>query len=191
MTVFHAIYQRNTGDLTPDFVHRTPLANWLTRYGLTLGDWHRLAGLADRVAPTARRVYPGSSDDLLMTTGVNGPGSALPIKLGRNGSRIELTVRSPGGTLDGLPLLVFVDTFPTGSAPGSYGPLPQVQFDPSRARTLVRVPALPADGVSFAWPIPATPSGTSVLFQAVVFGPGPWSGASAPTTTDGQEVRVR
>ncbi len=171
MAIFTAAYQERVCDLQPDFGGSSNLVLHLTSLGLDAEDWREMAGLADRVADPSLRAQPGSSEDLLLQSGVHAPVDASPEKPISLGSWISLETSSPNGVYASAPLLVFLDAFVQGGAPGPDATYPELRFDLSRALIYTSVSSVGGSGKTVPVIIPFQLSGYSLLFQSVAFAP--------------------
>ncbi len=78
--------------------------------------------------------YPGSGEDILLETGVNGVPDSTPVKTAMPGDSIQVAVSSPGGALSNTPPVLIGQLYPTGTAgPASPMGFPEVHVDPAQA----------------------------------------------------------
>jgi len=78
--------------------------------------------------------FPGSGEDLLLETGVNGAPDSTPLKTAMPGDTIQVAISSPGGALSNTPPLLVGQVYPTGTpGPGSPTGFPEVYIDPALA----------------------------------------------------------
>ncbi len=124
--------------------------------------------------------YPGTSEDLVLTTGV-GPGGTSGgngnyIKQAFAGDLIECNVASPNGTYALAPYIMFAQGFVTGNPPQPLV-LPSLYLDLSKPIILLvtgsGLPPLGAaligpNGSSTFYAVPAGLTGNSVIVQALV-----------------------
>ncbi|QDU65922.1 alkaline phosphatase PhoX [Engelhardtia mirabilis] len=139
------------------------------------------------------RPYPGSDDDLVLRTGVNGPAVALPgefVKAAGAGDTVALEVESPGGTHLGEPYIVFGQgalaggLIPSPFIAGSWLNLlwPAVILDGTT--NFVAPVNLPGGGSSASLVVPSGLAGFSIAIQAVTIG------AGGLTLTEAHELTV-
>ncbi len=117
----------------------TPIGNWLPKVGAPLPatasaqSSDHFAVFADLTVPSATvntALYPGSGEDFVMSTGVNGLPTSGPgneIKTASAGDFFYVHYASPGGTFDGEPPVIIVEPFPFPGIP-PFGPLPGMWF---------------------------------------------------------------
>ncbi len=152
------------------------------------------------VLPAAPVVdYPGTNEDLVLATGVNGPASSGPandIKQVSANDTLSVQFSSPAGALAGSPFLILAEGFMTGSAP--VGPLPSIHVSLTGFVIVVDgispvvpgfQPQLPTGGVSLDFIVPPGMSGISVLFQGFAFVPSVANGFFA--ATDAHEIQIQ
>lgn len=75
--------------------------------------------------------YPGSGDDLILETGVNGGLDAIDIKTANAGDALLLRLQSPAGAFDFSPYTLWVQAVPTATGVSNLGSLglPDVYLD--------------------------------------------------------------
>lgn len=138
--------------------------------------------------------YPGSGEDLVLLSGVNGAADSDDLEFVNDGDQVVLSVQSPNGSLVGSPLLLGLMPFASGTYPG---PTPGIDdialnlnfpvfFYAGTATSPFGTPTLPAAG--FTLPERGYPglAGFSFLFQAAVADPSLPGGYA---TTDAHELR--
>ena len=119
--------------------------------------------------------YPGSCEDLVLWTGVNGEMNAVDQTVVSIGDLVQMHLRSPAGTFDGSIDFVFGQLFTTGIPP--IGPMvyPSVRLDPTQSvvslnpiDALVGSTPLSSSGatIAFIWPVSLT--GQSLMIQGIV-----------------------
>ena len=145
------------------------------------------------------KLYPGSGEDLVLRSGVDGRFDGDDLKPIAAGDTLRIGLTSPGGTLATFPYIVVGQLFSTGNPPN--GPLgfPEVHLDPNGTpepiilldglATIFGTTLIPTDGVAIQIGVPSSiMSGTSFLIQGVsVVGPAASNGFFA--ITHGHELR--
>ncbi len=151
--------------------------------------------------PARNAPYPGTNEDLLLTTGVGpGPttgGTGNYIKTANAGDLLTCNVLSPGNTYDMAPYFLLGQGFATGNPPQPSIFFPALHFD-------IRLPVLvlvngglggplgpprigPLQGTSTYYTAPAGFGGSSIMLQAVVIDPNAANGIFA--ASDGYEIQ--
>ena len=186
MTIYTSVYGERMCDIDPDFSAGGSLVTLLGSAGLRAGDWRDLGGTADRVAALRNRLYPGSTEDLLLQSGVNGPTTPCPIERVAGRGVCSVSVTSPNTSYGNASVGLFAQAFATGAPPGPFFAFPEVQFDPSSAVLIGSRSRLGA-GLSVNLDLPLIPRGVSLLIQGLALKKSTererWF-----TTTDGHEV---
>ncbi|HEX5050313.1 MAG TPA: hypothetical protein VFZ65_00945 [Planctomycetota bacterium] len=188
MCLYTSIYGQLVCGITPDFSQPGPLTSLLTGYLLNGDDWRRLAGIADRCAARARRLYPGSGDQLLLETGTS-PGivSACPIDRMTAGTLVDLRISSRNGVFDPAPIWLLFGLFPTGSPPAPNAIFPEIAVDPGTAVVLLAAPDL-SSPLTLSVQMPFTVPGLSFMVQGLAWAPSGETGNTLFTTTDAHEL---
>lgn len=169
-------------------------------------------GLADDIRLVAFDVtqqssaspYPGTPGaDFVMLSGVNElPRTGLGhyVKAAVTGDVLQVRVGSPGGSLDGMPLVLAANLFPTGLPPAPSVLLPGLALDPTKAFLLLNglgggvfspvVIPLAQGGSVWSMRMPPALDGMSILLQALAF---PLGGTVPPNgiffASEGHEIR--
>lgn len=156
-----------------------------------------LSILRNRTQQAGLPPYPGSSEDLLLATGVNGPptsGLGTFIKNAPAGASLTIRLTSPGGTLTGLVPIIAGSLFLTGNPPASHPGFPEIHFNLAMSIVLLDgfngpfgVVLLPPSGVTLNYVTPSGLAGQSILVQGAILTPTATNGLFA--ITDGYEVR--
>lgn len=139
----------------------------------------------DEIAATS---LAGSSDDFSLETRVNGAGlPLLPTKKVVPNDLLDVTIRSPGGTLSGLLSYLFAQVYFAGISPIGPGTLPTVHLAPTSLLFTIYDGALFPGGLAPAGytftvliPPPAL-NGFVIRFQGFVIGPGTQNGIFGAT----------
>jgi len=143
--------------------------------------------------------YPGTGEDLLLTTGVGGGGTSggtgSYVKLAGGGALVECNVASPGGTYRLRPYFLLAQPFGTGAPPQPV--LPAVWFNLTQPLFILVDGAAtglfgasvigPLQGTSTFFGAPAGLSGTSLMLQALVVDSNASNGIFA--ASDGYEIQ--
>ncbi len=123
--------------------------------------------------------YPGTSEDLVMASGINGPpsmGQGQEIKTASAFDLFSIFFESPGGLFDFHVPYVLGELFPTGGATPQ-GPLPGMYFDLSTVVVVFDGYASPSGfpqvvvpgGTTQNYLIPLGLGGNSFIYQTVLF----------------------
>ena len=187
MAFYQAIYRGRVCDITPDFAGSSNLATKLTSLGLTASDWLQYGGVAERIADNNVRRWPGSSEDHLLRTGINGVISSCPIKSAGMNDVLDISLSSPVGLYLTTPSFIFIDPFPTGGMPGSMNEWPEVHFNVGSSFIAKQTMILPASW-NFQATIPDNFPGLSLRVQAISVAPSAVTGNLDFTITDGHEI---
>jgi len=187
MAIYQAIYRERVCDITPDFVGSSNLATRLTNIGLTAADWVQYGGVAERIADNDVRRWPGSSEDHLLRTGVNGVISSCPVKSAGLNDVLDISLSSPVGLYLTTPSFIFIDPFPTGGTPGAMNEWPEVHFNVGSSFIAKQTMMLPANW-NFQATIPDSFPGLSLRVQAISVAPSAVTGNPDFTITDGHEI---
>lgn len=146
---------------------------------------------ADEIAPN----LPGTGEDFVLTTTVDGAGAALTAKVADAGSLLVVRFESPNGTfVGGVPLLV-ANLFPA-AAPPPPSFIPGVQVDLASVLILLdgSAPfpfgtlALPPGGFALGYTAPPFLAGFTLRLQAAVVAP-MQAANGIFATTDAHEIR--
>jgi hypothetical protein len=117
--------------------------------------------------------FPGTNEDLLMFTGIDGrppsTGPAFDIKSMAPGGLLTLRVASNGGAFDFAPLLLLCNI--TGVGSPIYARIPGIALDPLLPILTLAQPGpfgaiVAPEGTRFDFAIPTTASGSALLLQA-------------------------
>ncbi|MCB9832976.1 MAG: endonuclease/exonuclease/phosphatase family protein [Planctomycetes bacterium] len=131
--------------------------------------------------------WPGTPDDFLQSTGINGPWTSGPgedLKQASGGDLFYLHYVSPNGSFDGGVPIVVGQLFTTGS-PAPVGPLPGMHFDLANAFPIFdgyaspigfQASIIPVFGNLHAWNLPGGLAGYSVMIQTVTYSNAAWNG---------------
>ncbi|MEM7309851.1 MAG: hypothetical protein AAF682_24455 [Planctomycetota bacterium] len=188
MAVVTATYGTTACAVVPDFAAPSDLADTLQGFGIDAGGWTAHAGYADRAAAPEDREYPGSGEDLLLRTAVDGTVTACPRKPAAAGQLFSAVLSSPAGGYAGSPASYYLDLWATGAPPGAWGLFPEVQLAPVSAFAVGTTPALAGAGLSLVLPVSSSVVGLSVGVQGVAFAPSTETGNLLFTTTDAHEL---
>lgn len=131
--------------------------------------------------------YPGSSDDLVLEAGVNGPLSRFPtLRSAAAGDALTLRLRSPGGTFDGSTPLIAAQLLTAGTTPVNPGGFPEAWVNPASPFVIVTlydgaaVPfgpgTLPATGLVLGFTVPLTMTPLDVVIQGFALTASPVTG---------------
>jgi len=187
MCIYTSIYGQTVCEIVPEFGAAGPLVVMLAGQAIGENEWNEMAGIADRCADPAVRVYPGSGDHLLLETGTgSGPANACPHNQMTIGTNVAMQIRSLNGVYDNASCWMLVDVFPTGSPAGPAPSYPEIQVSLGRMAILATAANL-ASPLSFAFQMPFSWPGTSVLVQGLAWQPSTASGSALFTTTDAHE----
>ena len=190
MAFYQAFYRGRVCDISPDFAGPSNLANKLTNLGLTASDWLQFGGVAERIADNDVRRWPGSSEDHLLRTGINGAISSCPIKSAGMNDVLDVSLSSPVGLYLTTPSFLFIDPFPTGGMPGSMNEWPEVHFNVNSSFIAKQTMMLPASW-NFQSTIPDNFPGLSLRIQAISVAPSAVTGNLVFTITDGHEILLQ
>ena len=187
MCIYTTIYGQTTCEIDPDFTPGSPLETSLTPHAIDRTIWNHLVGLADRSAVPAVRRYPGSGDHLLLETATGpNPLTACPTKHMTTGTPMQIQLRSMNGVYDGALGWLLVDFFATGSPPGPFPGLPELQVD--LGRVILSPAASLSSPLSVAFQMPFSLPGGSFLVQGIAWQPSAESGNPLFTATDAHEL---
>jgi hypothetical protein len=189
MTSFAAMQFQRSCDLEVDFQAPSSLGGYLLGWGFGNAEWNWLGGIADSVAEPLLRRYPGSGEDALLSTEIDGELSSCSLKKLQPGDRITVRLTSPAGSYLGFPASIYVDLFPPGIPPGPYPPMPEIHYDRESAWMVESTAALGAGGLATQITIQPWMVGQALLIQAVVEAPSTKTGNSI-TLTDAHEIRT-
>lgn len=140
--------------------------------------------------------YVGTGEDLVLRTGVNGPANECTVKPAQPFDLVTLEAISPSGSFDGATLVVYAQTFTSGTPAPSTPGLTGVWIDLLAPHYAIfdglSAPfggGLAPGGFAFG-PVVLDPTlaGQSVMLQAGVITPTAANGLYA--ATDGHEIRV-
>ena len=188
-TVLAVMVGRQACRMKLDFQTPGATAAHLAGLGLTEADWRAVAGLSDRVAEPSLRRHPGSSEELLLTTGSGAPLDAWWWERLNPGDVVKIWVRSPNGLYAGVPVTIHVDAFRNGSQQGSNPAGPELHFDPQSSWTIAATSALDPAGLTVSLGLGPWMVGRTLVVQAVAQAPSGFTG-SPFTATDAHEFRV-
>ncbi len=145
--------------------------------------------------------YPGSGEDFVLSTGVNGPVTTTLLPQSANsGDSLVVHFESPGGSYDFTPPVLYAQLFPTGTPPFQPVDYPEVflDFAPnvyyptlllySGQSSAFSQGLLPPGGMTFSYGIPNGLSGLSLMIQAYAVAPSGNTGNTWFTATDGREI---
>ncbi|MEO6593891.1 MAG: hypothetical protein ABIP94_03970, partial [Planctomycetota bacterium] len=188
MCHYTSIYGQLVCGISPSFSPPSQLGASLTAFGLNADDWWRLAGIADRCAARALRMYPGSGDNLLLETGTT-PGlvSACPRKQMTTGTFVEVRVSSRNGVYATALAWLLLDLFPTGQPPLPNAMFPEVAVDVGSMGILLTSANL-SSPLALSVQMPFTVQGASILVQGLAWAPSGETGNMFFTTTDAHEL---
>lgn len=147
------------------------------------------------------QTYPGSNEDLIISTGINANPTTFPdVKLAQPADFLTVHFESPGGSYNfDIPVLL-AQLFNTGTPPVSPINYPELHVNPtSFAPYGIAVlydgqnapfgpGVLPPGGMTLAYSLPFFAPGTSIMLQAAVLA----GNNNNPffTATDGHEVQM-
>jgi hypothetical protein len=189
MTSHAAMRFQRSCDLEVDFRAPVGLGGYLLGWGFGNTEWNWLGGIADSVAEPLLRRYPGSGEDALLSTEIDGELSSCSLKELQPGDRITVHLTSPAGSYLGVPASIYLDLFPTGLPPGPYPPMPEIHYDRESAWVIESTAALGAGGLTAQVTVQPWMVGKALLIQALVEGPSTKTGNSI-TLTDAHEIRT-
>lgn len=146
------------------------------------------------VAPPS---WPGTGDDLVVASGVNGPaqwGPGVDVKISHAFDALTVGVLSPFGGLDGAHFVFDATLIVIGVPPPLPFPFwPEIFLDPFSPATLVIAldfaAGVPPGGLFVGFTVPGGLGGTSALVQAVAFSATARNGGYA--ATDAHEIQYR
>ncbi len=156
--------------------------------GTSLAAADHFAVAADIQVPSSAALrWPGTPDDFVQSTGINGPWTTGPgedLKQAVGGDLFYLHYVSPGGSLDfGVPIVVG-QLFTTGGQE-PIGLTTGMHFDLQNAFAIFDGYAFPAGfqasiipivGNLHAWTLPSSLTGLSVMIQTVTYANTAWNG---------------
>lgn len=189
MNLLSAMLGERACDLGLDFQQPGGFVTQLLATGIDEATWYQLAGIADRVAETSLRRRPGSSEELLLTTGTGAALDACALKRLGPGTTVSILLTSPNGTYHGAAVTLHADLFLPGQPPGSFGPNPELHFDPQTDWILSSSTALGPAGLSATLLIQPWMIGQTLLIQGVAQAPSAKTGG-AITATDAHLIRT-
>jgi hypothetical protein len=190
MAVYQAIWRKRISDVDPDFGASTNLVTRLNNLGLSEADWIAKSGIAERIADANVRRHPGSSEDLLLETGVNAEEpNARPLNFASTGDTLAVRLTSPNGLYAEKLSHVVFDVFSTGFPPPANPFFPEVHIKPSYFIVATTAPLGP--GIAVGIVVPPAVLGLSILVQGVANAPSVETGNTDFTTTDGHEVEFQ
>lgn len=125
---------------------------------------------------------PGTDDDLVLSTGVDGPattGAGRDLKDAPPGSLLTFQIETPAGRFSSSPVALVATLAPDGSFPTWPG-LPMLHVDPAASPLLLDLGPLPSSGfaLSVAAPGPGL-AGLTVIVQAIAVGTAAANGSFA------------
>ena len=141
--------------------------------------------------------FPGSGADLDLYVRINGAGDPLASTVaGPSGSQLGVQLRSPGGTLVGVPVMIAGQLYVTGSVLPLNPAFPMIQINAFGTVLLYSTvggaafsqPGLSAAGVSLAYLIPPGLAGATLRLQA--FAVTPLVGPLGFVATDARDVTL-
>ena len=146
------------------------------------------------VAPPS---WPGTGDDLVVASGVNGPaqwGPGADVKVSHAFDALTVGVLSPVGGLVGAPFVFDATLIVIGVPPPLPFPFwPEIFLDPFSPATLVIAldfaTGIPPGGLFVGFTVPGGLGGLSALVQAVAFSATARNGGYA--ATDAHEIQYR
>lgn len=125
--------------------------------------------------------YPGSHEDFVLSTGINGPPTPIvDVKSAAAFDILNVTIDSPSGGLVGYIPVLLASPFTTGTTITPIGGFPEVQVDPNNVFVLFNgnsspfgIGLLPAQGLSFSYAVPTGVSGMnlSLMLQGLALTP--------------------
>lgn len=131
----------------------------ITLIGFTTADSLELDNVSVVVGnPT----YPGSDDDLTLTTGINDSPDGVDVKPAVGGDALIVNVQSPGGAYDLFPYTLWVQLVPTAGGVSDLGFVGL--FDVYLDAALPVVPLIGADNASVLGLFLVAPGGTNHAF---------------------------
>ena len=187
MAIYQAIYRARTCDVDPDFGSTSNLINRLTSLGLDADDWLQYGSIAERVADNDVRRWPGSSEDLLLASGVNSIQSSCPVKTAGKDDVLTVAMTSPVGLYSATHSFIFIDPYPTGGTPGAMNEWPEVHFNTGSSFIAKQAMMLPAS-LNYQGIIPDNFPGLSLRIQGISAAPSAVTGNLIFTITDGHEI---
>lgn len=131
-----------------------------------------------------KALYPGSNDDLILSSGTNGVLSSAPPadeKTVSNGQVWTVELSSPGGSFVGQPRVFLARELLPGDTLDSLFGLPDVYLHPVEDVSILPGGTLSAGGDAVSWPLPVSSVGRTFLFQGGVFSASALNGAYAST----------
>ncbi|MFG0317745.1 MAG: plastocyanin/azurin family copper-binding protein [Planctomycetota bacterium JB042] len=167
----------------------TPVEAGMQPYFCVEHEVHGMKGTLHVMPPAT---WPGTGDDLELSTGVDAAPDSVDVKSLSAGNVLSIGIDSPEATLTGAPLVLALSAFPTGTTPAS--PLPGIHFDPAAAVIVTQGAfgwplVVPPGGVSFGLVVPPVAAGTSIMLQAAALSANTHNGVFA--ATDGHELQLQ
>ncbi len=166
------------------------------------GVFHSAGFMNDGVLPYGAATfagtgYPGTGEDIILESGINGGtsgGAGNDIKTAIGGDIVTIYVDSPGSTFVGSPLVLAADLFVTGVPPIGFAPGVQVSVSyivliDGLTTTPIGSPTLPFAGTSVSYVLPMGLTGQSIMLQAAGLSVTAANGAFA--TTDAHEIQMQ
>ena len=151
---------------------------------------------------TTPATYPGSGEDLTLTTGIGGAaatgGPANDVKIANSGDLLEFNVSSPGSAYSLSAYYLVAQLFSTGAPPTPLGAFPDLWFGFTTFFLLVdgsSVPIVgapligPSGGTSTFFVTPPGLAGSSVMIQGLVINSSTTNGLYAATAA--HEIQVQ
>lgn len=183
-----------------------PAGNWLAKTGVppvstasndAADHFTVFADLSVQQMP--QMLYPGSNEDFVLKTGINGTpttGVGLDVKQASTGDLLFINFASPSGTFDLMPPLLVGQQFATGFPPA--GALPGLWVNTQGGQIIINGLApgpfglteviVPGTGNTHIFQIPAGIAGTSVILQSLAVAGYAANGIFA--MSDAHEIRM-
>lgn len=145
--------------------------------------------------------YPGSNDDLDLTTGINGAPNGVDVKMAAGGDALIVDVESPGAAFEFFPYTLWVQVIPTAGGVSDLGfiglpdvyldsTLPLVELVGAANSSVLGLFLIAPGGTTHAFGLPVVLDGLgqSLVFQSFVASGTANNGIYA--ITDAHEIRI-
>ena len=156
------------GFSTGDVFSYTPTDAGTIRYFCRVHEAINMKGTIVVIDPNPTP-YPGSDDDLVLETGVNGTPDSICSKDAEPGDQVSLLLRSPGQNYNGVAGIIGGQVFPSGAVmPGSPPQFPELWLSPGNT-TVFQFGLLTPTGLQIGGTVPPGLDGLTVFVQGLVF----------------------
>ena len=129
-------------------------------------------------------LYPGTNEDLILSTGANGNLSSTPpadVKYVAAGNQWTVDLNSPADTFTGSPMLVLARSLQPGESIQPLFNTTDVYLHPNQDTRILQSNTLSAGGDQVHFNLPPTAVGMTVIFQGASFGAQAINGTYAST----------